>query len=284
MDKKENQEIVSVKESSFLRPLISIDEAVEVFNEYQRLKKKLRGEGDFIEFTDRQGNKKEAPTKQWRAKLTRFFGISTQIISESVEYLPDGSFVVKVVVRATAPNGLFCDGDGSCWSKTKEETDRRGNLRDIYHNTRSHAITRAKNRAVLELVGFGEVSAEEIGEEVEEKNVINIDKNNYVVHEEKIQSQNTKDIPNRKEYWTSIWNIIKQNKLDVDKICQAFGVQYLKDIPADLLPSLWDIVNLMATGDLKIEKIMERTSAKLKDLSREEIELLLDYEPEGEEE
>lgn len=279
---KDNNELLPESpQTQIIKPLVNPEEALQAFNEYQALKKKLRGEGDFVEFKDKKGNKREAPTKQWRTKLTRFFGISVEIIKEEVEYLQDGTFIYKATARAKAPNGLYVDGDGTCWSKTKESKDA---VKDIYHLTRSHAITRAKNRAVLELVGFGEVSAEEIGEEVEEKNVINIDKNNYVVHEEKIQSQNTKDIPNRKEYWTSIWNIIKQNKLDVDKICQAFGVQYLKDIPADLLPSLWDIVNLMATGDLKIEKIMERTSAKLKDLSREEIELLLDYEPEGEEE
>jgi hypothetical protein len=139
-----------------VRPLVTVDAAVAAFNEYQQLKQKLRGPGDFITFTDRNGQQKEAPTKQWRSKLTRFFGISCEIVKEEIETLPDGSFVVKVTAKATAPNGLYMYGDGSCWSKTKEG---RG---DLYHNTRSHAVTRAKNRAVLELVGFGEVSAEEI--------------------------------------------------------------------------------------------------------------------------
>jgi len=155
-------------QSGFIRPLLSVDQAVEAFNQYQALKTKLRGEGDFIAFTDHLGNVKEAPTKSWRSKLTRFFGISVEIVSETTEQLADGSFVVKVIAKAIAPNGLFMFGDGACWSKTKNEKDRRGNPIDIYHNTRSHAITRAKNRAVLELVGFGEVSAEEINSEFEE--------------------------------------------------------------------------------------------------------------------
>ncbi len=155
-------------QSGFIRPLLSVDQAVDAFNQYQALKTKLRGEGDFITFTDHLGNVKEAPTKSWRSKLTRFFGISVEIVSETTEQLADGSFVVKVIAKAIAPNGLFMFGDGACWSKTKNEKDRRGNPVDIYHNTRSHAITRAKNRAVLELVGFGEVSAEEINSEFEE--------------------------------------------------------------------------------------------------------------------
>lgn len=162
-----NTEIQPVQEKGFIRPLISVDQAVEAFNQYQALKAKLRGDGDFVQFSDRNGNIKEAPTKAWRSKLTRFFGISVEILSESMELLPDGSFVVKAIAKAIAPNGLFMIGDGSCWSKTKNEFDKKGNPIDIYHNTRSHAITRAKNRAVLELVGFGEVSAEEISGELE---------------------------------------------------------------------------------------------------------------------
>lgn len=126
---------VSEAKVDIVRPLVSLDEAVRAFNEYQKLKQKLAGPGDFIKFKDRDGNLKEAPTKQWRSKLTRFFGISVEIVKEEVETLPDGSFVVKVTARATAPNGLFMYGDGSCWSKTKEG---RG---DLYHNTRSHAVT-----------------------------------------------------------------------------------------------------------------------------------------------
>lgn len=164
----ENSKEIQVQERGFVRPLLGVDQAVEAFNQYQMLKTKLRGEGDFVQFTDRQGNVKEAPTKSWRSKLTRFFGISIEVINESIETLPDGSFIVKATARAIAPNGLYMEGDGACWSKTKNEFDYKGNPVDIYHNTRSHAITRAKNRAVLELIGFGEVSAEEIeGEERE---------------------------------------------------------------------------------------------------------------------
>lgn len=147
---------------AFVRPQLTVKEAVEAFNEYQSLKKQLRASGDFVSFTDRDGQVIEAPTKSWRTKLTRFFGINVEIIDENMRVLPDGSFVVEATARASAGNGLYMVADGSCWSRTKEAF--KG---DLYHNTRSHACTRAKNRAVLELVGFGEVSAEELdGSEV----------------------------------------------------------------------------------------------------------------------
>jgi hypothetical protein len=154
-----------VTQIEVIRPLVAADRAVEIFNEYQSLKGKLASEGDFREYTDSGGRKRQMPTKQWRTKLTRFFGIDVRISEERIEQLEDGSFVVYAKARAEHPNGLFMESDGTCWSKTKERYKDGKPIGDLYHNTRSHAITRAKNRAVLELVGFGEVSDEEIGEE-----------------------------------------------------------------------------------------------------------------------
>ena len=61
-----------------------------------------------------------------------------------------------VVYTATASNGRSADGDGSC-----SMDEKRGAMATI-HNVRAHAHTRAYNRAVSNLVGFGEVSAEEM--------------------------------------------------------------------------------------------------------------------------
>lgn len=184
-----NTEEKGLVSASIVRPLVSIDEAVKAFNEYQKLKTKLRGPGDFARFKDRDGNEKEAPTKQWRAKITRFFGINCEMILEEREDLPDGTFVIKVRYRAIAPNGMSMEGDGSCWSKTKESG--KG---DLYHNTRSHAHTRAKNRAVLELAGFGEVSAEEIEEDPNGRSIedINIPKTSNKPDEAMTDAQHNK--------------------------------------------------------------------------------------------
>lgn len=60
--------------------------------------------------------------------------------------------------RASAPAGRCADGDGSCF--VSEKSGRAGTV----HNVRATAHTRAFNRAVANLVGFGEVSAEEMQE------------------------------------------------------------------------------------------------------------------------
>jgi hypothetical protein len=59
--------------------------------------------------------------------------------------------------RASVPAGRMADGDGSCFA-----SEKGGRGQGTVHNVRSHAHTRAYNRAVANLVGFGEVSAEEM--------------------------------------------------------------------------------------------------------------------------
>lgn len=92
----------------------------------------------------------------WRAVAVAF-KLDVNCTSEKREALPNG-FVWLATYRATAPNGRFADGDGACSSEEKG----RGDMRATEHNVRSHAHTRAFNRAVSNLVGFGEVSAEEV--------------------------------------------------------------------------------------------------------------------------
>lgn len=68
-----------------------------------------------------------------------------------------------VTYRATASSGRSADGDGACFATEKK--DRDGAIIATEHNVRSHAHTRAYNRAVSNLVAFGEVSAEEVNQE-----------------------------------------------------------------------------------------------------------------------
>jgi hypothetical protein len=85
----------------------------------------------------------------------RFLGISIEILKEEWE-TNDGVRTCRITVRASLPNGTKRDATGAC-----DSTEKPGKQATT-HNIRSHADTRAKNRAILELVGFGEVSAEEI--------------------------------------------------------------------------------------------------------------------------
>jgi len=98
----------------------------------------------------------------WRA--TAFgFNVTVEIVSERREVfgtLANGhdDFGYLITCRAATASGRSQIGDGACTAGEKST----GRMRPTEHNVRSHAFTRAFNRAVSNLVGFGEVSAEEI--------------------------------------------------------------------------------------------------------------------------
>jgi len=173
-------EVVGINTIS--KPLVNVEDAIKAWEEYQGLSKAICTKADVQIIQGREFKKKSF----WR-KIDKFFGLSLELISEKeevknaliriqkgskkeIEYYPLNSlpeikdskteqvkktFVFTVVYRATAPNGQYMDGDGAC------DTWEDG-YADSYHNVRATAHTRAKNRAIADLVGFGEVSAEEI--------------------------------------------------------------------------------------------------------------------------
>lgn len=133
----------------------------------------------------------------WRA-IAVAFNLDVKLELERVEVsgqFLDGrdNFTYLVTYRATAPNGRTITGDGAASAMEKagkfkcphqKKGARKGYAEHwppdtcpdfdpdhawkrlpqeaTIHNVRSHAHTRAFNRAVSNLVGFGEVSAEEI--------------------------------------------------------------------------------------------------------------------------
>lgn len=172
-----------IPKGGIVKPLVTPDEAVEAWKEYQQLKAKIIEASDIQKIQGRDFLKKS----YWR-KLEKFFGVSLECRSETsedmevairtlseggrkvIEYYPDGTApedyhlndillrttrVFSARYRAIAPNGQYCEGDGYCdiWEK---------GYANSYHNARATAHTRAKNRAISDLVGGGEVSAEEI--------------------------------------------------------------------------------------------------------------------------
>jgi hypothetical protein len=132
----------------------------------------------------------------WRA-IAVAFGLRVEPMAERREVsgtFEDGreNFGYIVDYRATAPNGRTVVSDGTCFAVEKARRfkcphpERPGAKRTLHfphhtcpdfdpnfhwrilpaeateHNVRGHAHTRAFNRAVSNLVGFGEVSAEEV--------------------------------------------------------------------------------------------------------------------------
>ncbi len=136
-----------------ITPAGTTKEVLQQFELYQSLKEKIATDDDFVAI----GNKKH-PKKSFVRKVQRFFNLSCELLNEEPVRDADGAIVGwKAVARAThLPTGAFQDGDGAC--EHMEKSSGQATL----HNVRAHAVTRAKNRAILDLVGFGDVSAEEI--------------------------------------------------------------------------------------------------------------------------
>jgi len=126
--------------------------ALEIMRAFQELKQKVLDANDMVTISGKQYTKRSG----WR-KIAMAFNISTEIVKIEREKI-DNVYVVRVIARATAPGGRISEEAGVCDSTEFE----RGNLQGTLHNIETKAVTRAINRAISNLVGGGEVSAEEI--------------------------------------------------------------------------------------------------------------------------
>jgi hypothetical protein len=144
------------RRSEVIRPL-NAEQLVQSFAEYQELLPQLLRESDYQEA---EQGKKFVKKSGWR-KIATAFDLDVRIIAEEVERDEDGRILrSKTTARATSPSGRVMDGDGYC--TTDEFTGRRANNPKLENDLRGTAATRAKNRAISDLVGMGEVSAEEV--------------------------------------------------------------------------------------------------------------------------
>src|SRR5487761_1808015 len=147
-------QIVNAEErTQVVRPLIDAERALRDFEEFQKLKAKLLSQQDYQSIQGKNFIKKSG----WR-KLALVFNISDLIVDEKKDTREDGSFIWSFKVRASAPNGRYTESVASCDSK-----ERR--FSHVEHDVRATAHTRAKSRAISDLIGAGEVSAEELEDE-----------------------------------------------------------------------------------------------------------------------
>lgn len=134
---------------------VNVDQAIEDWKAYQKVTAMILDESDYVDIKGNQYKKKSA----WR-KYSRAFNISTEILEKEILKNDKGSVTeATFVVRATLPSGRYCDGWGNC-------SRREGNKAHPNHDIPATAHTRASNRAIADLIGAGEVSAEEIMGEV----------------------------------------------------------------------------------------------------------------------
>ncbi len=181
---KNTQAIEPVQASSHipLRLDTPIDLIVKAWEEFRELDRRLLTEDDYQEYKGRKFKKKSAFRKY---KL--FYSISDKIIKEDSKFLEDGSFYTEIWVEAWKENRPNYKSEGigivhskeKCLFEDKEMWDPATQTKKIrqkcpstcnglihfsysIHNIKTTAHTRAKNRAISDLIAGGEVSYEEI--------------------------------------------------------------------------------------------------------------------------
>lgn len=156
--------------------LVDVEGAKAFMNNYQETIKALLTAEDYQAIAGKDFKKKSA----WR-KLATAFRISDEVIDEHLEFDETGQIVsARYRVKAMLPNGRSTEGVGVCTiydkiryhptSKFDADKDTpsnfvlRGRYSNAEHDVPSTAHTRAKNRAISDLIGAGDVSAEEMGD------------------------------------------------------------------------------------------------------------------------
>jgi len=143
--------IIDSPGSGLVAPVAAIDDIVANWESFQTLKARLLKPDDYHTDRGRTYIKKSG----WR-KIAAAFGISVETIDRRRIEKVDGSFTIEITVKAIAPSGRATTGEAAASST---EPACKGVKSD--NNTLATAFTRAANRAISDLVGGGEVSAEE---------------------------------------------------------------------------------------------------------------------------
>lgn len=148
--------------TGLLMPLAAPAEVREAMVAYQQT---LDAILDATDWQGKPGAKGSFVKKSGWRKIAKAFGLSVQVIRDRVDRDNDGYPTrAETLVRAIGPNGQSMDGDGYC-SADEPRFAQAGGRTKLENDLRATATTRAMNRAISSLVGFGEVSAEEVGQD-----------------------------------------------------------------------------------------------------------------------
>lgn len=154
------------RRSEVLQPLDS-EQLAQSFHAYQQLLPRLLADSDYqTAGRDRRtGQPRRFLTKSGWRKLATAFDLDVLIVADEVDRDDQGRAIrAKVIARAVAPSGRAMDGDGFCAITEERFASSNADLRRLENDLRATATTRAKNRAIADLIGMGAVSAEEISD------------------------------------------------------------------------------------------------------------------------
>lgn len=148
-----------------LRPL-DIGQTKQAMAIYQQGLQAILADNDWQQFVDRRGNRHKFLKRSGWRKIALWFGLNLETQREEIDRDVNGHPLrARVVYRAIASDGRYADGEGGC-----DTTER--NIQKPEHDLLATAATRAVNRAISNLVGLGEVSADEIEAEPEGATVV----------------------------------------------------------------------------------------------------------------
>lgn len=142
-----------------------VNTAIAQWDAYQELCKGILNDTDYQEIEVKQKDKngkwikveKQFKKKSAWQKLGRAFNVNTEIVARELERTSTGRVKeAYYCIRASLPNGRHVESDAIC-SRTEHGKDKASD-----HTVMATAKTRATNRAIAELIGAGEVSAEEL--------------------------------------------------------------------------------------------------------------------------
>jgi hypothetical protein len=138
---------------------VSAEQVLQIMKAFEDFKKKVLRDTDTVKIEDKLYVKKSGWSK---------YALACQISTECKEERVDEDGKYHFVYRAIhLPSGRYADAVGS--ASKREIAGKRKVKEDQVseHDARALAQTRAFNRAISNLVGGGEISAEEIDEEEE---------------------------------------------------------------------------------------------------------------------
>lgn len=137
-----------------VRPAMTPEDSLSAWHEFQELKMSVKSAKDIIQIHDKEYLKKSF----WR-KMATFFNLTDEIITREIELDSKGrTKTAYYEVQVVHPNGRSVVGIGFCCASER-------NFAHPDHDIRATANTRAKNRAISDMIAGGEVTAEEIQNE-----------------------------------------------------------------------------------------------------------------------
>jgi hypothetical protein len=148
--------ITQPPQSAPLAPL-DLQQTKHAMELYQQGVHSLLADDDWQTFQSKGETHRFLKRSGWR-KIALWFNLSLETVSIHIDRdKTDRPLRARVIARATAPNGRYCDGEGGA-----SPSDTFGQKPE--HDLAATASTRATNRAISNLVGLGAVSAEELDE------------------------------------------------------------------------------------------------------------------------